>query len=283
MQFTRAQVGIAVAIAALLALTGWLIATLPSRDTPSPRTAPPPSSAGSQPPAPTPSPGAPAVQDRIRLAGAMQGSSVVNSGSAQEPGHVTSLNGGAVRSVTEGGDTFLRFPATVCRTAPCPQVVVELPTALEPGNGPFSFGADVRLTKPADPGTGMNVFQQGLAAKGTGQWKLQLDYGHPSCRFSDGQSVVLVPQKLHDPAFKLEVGAWYSVRCARTASDTFSITVTRRGSSTPAATATHTAPLGAITPKGTPTIGGKNIGADRTDLQTDQYHDDLANIWWSPR
>jgi hypothetical protein len=211
----------------------------------------------------------------------MRGDTVLDTGTSHEAGHVTSLNGGAVKSVTDGGDTFLRFPAAVCRSAPCPQAVVDLPTPLAPGAAPFSFGGDVRLTTAAAPDAGMNVFQQGLAGKGAGQWKLQLDYGHPSCRFSDGNTAVLVPQRLHDPAFKLAVGQWYTIRCARTAADTFTITVTRRGSATPVAAATRTARLGAISPKGTPTIGGKNNGADRTDLQTDQYHDDLTNIWWS--
>jgi hypothetical protein len=73
---------------------------------------------------------------------------------------------------------------------------------------------------------------------------------------------------------------WYSIRCARTTSEV-TLTITRHGSPKPVAAATATAPLGAISPKGSPTIDAKNLGADRTDLQTDQYHDDLANIWWT--
>lgn len=278
MLITRGRVAIAVTIAALSGLAIWLIATLPARNTPS-ATEPPAASAS--PSAPTPSPsGAPEGPPRIRLTGAMRGDQVVSTGTSRVVGQVTSLNGGAVRSVTEGGQAFLRFPAAVCRSAPCPQVAIELPEPLDPGAGPFSFGADLRLTTAAASDAGMNVFQQGLAGEHAAQWKLQLDYGHPSCRFSDGTNAVVVPKQLHDPAFKLQVGVWYRVRCARTSSDV-TITITRRDSPEPVASATEPAPLGPISPKGTPTVGGKNFGADRTDLLTDQYHDDLANIWWT--
>jgi hypothetical protein len=277
---TRGRVAIAVAVAALSGLVIWLIAALPARDTS--RSAPEPLPASASPSSTTPALNtsrAPEEPPAIRLTGAMRGDQVLDSGTSRAIGQVTSLNGGAVQSITEGGQALLRFPAAVCRSAPCPQVAIELPEPLDPGDRPFSFGADVRLTTAAAPDAGMNIFQQGLAAEHVGQWKLQLDYGHPSCRFSDGQNAVVVPKRRHDAAFKLEVGVWYSLRCARTTSEV-TLTITRRGSPEPMA-ATATARLGAISPKGTPTIGAKKLGADRTDLQTDQYHGDLANIWWT--
>ena len=85
-----------------------------------------------------------------------------------------------------------------CDVVPCPQAIIQpvRTVTLVPGDGGegrFVFGSDIRPTEPPSPAAGMNVFQFGAAGAGLSQWKLQVDYGRPSCRWSDGTRVVLLP------------------------------------------------------------------------------------------
>ncbi|HEX6685611.1 MAG TPA: hypothetical protein VF062_22740 [Candidatus Limnocylindrales bacterium] len=61
------------------------------------------------------------------------------------------------------------------------------------GTGTFTFGTHLRLTEAPSPTAGMNVFQRGFAVAGSSQWKLQADFGVPSCRWSDGVNSLLLP------------------------------------------------------------------------------------------
>ncbi|NUW43846.1 hypothetical protein [Nonomuraea rhodomycinica] len=197
-------------------------------------------------------------------------------------GAVVTAHGGRVLSLPRGGgDRFLRFPGGACATAPCPQAIVRplRSGGLVPdgGTGRFSFGADVRLTAEPPERAGMNVWQHGLAGPGHAQWKLQVDGGRPSCRWSDGTRVVL----LGAGSYRLAVGRWYRLRCARLGTALFELRVldaaTREPVTPPARTV---APMGPIAPLGGATIGGKRVRADQADESTDQFHGDLDEVFF---
>ncbi|BCJ41019.1 hypothetical protein GCM10010168_46820 [Actinoplanes ianthinogenes] len=192
--------------------------------------------------------------------------------------------GGFVTSVTEpDGNRILRFPGGSCTTAvPCPQAIIRPSSTVtlvpgDDGEGRFVYGADVRLTETPSPDAGMNVFQFGAAGAGLSQWKLQVDYGRPSCRWSDGSRFVLLPAGPDD--FTMTVGRWYRVTCIRLSPVLFQIRVhdplTGRQLLPPAQ---QTSPLADILPSGFVVIGGKRINAAQTDVDTDQFHGDLDNV-----
>jgi hypothetical protein len=191
--------------------------------------------------------------------------------------------GGTVTSVVElSGNRYLRFPAGTCLVPPCAQAIVQpiRSDTLVPGDGGtgrFSFGADARLTEEPSPAAGMNVFQYGAAAAGVSQWKLQLDYGRPSCRWSDGTNVVLL--MAGDPGYRLPLGAWHRIRCTRLSPVLFEVRVVdpRTGAATIPPTY-QVASVGPILPTGAVVIGGKRIRDTQSDVDTDQFHGDLDNI-----
>ncbi|WP_157751590.1 hypothetical protein [Actinoplanes derwentensis] len=191
-------------------------------------------------------------------------------------GEVRTGGGGAVTSVLDpGGNRILRFPGGHCTSAPCPQAIIR-PAGSESlgGRGKFTFGADIRLTEPAPLDAGMNVFQFGSAGDGHSQWKLQVDSGRPSCRWSDGTTVVKL-----DAGRPLTVGRWYRVTCARLSPSLFQLRIRDpRTEGQVAAPVQSTARLGDILPKGTVLIGGKRINPNRSDVDTDQFHGDLDAI-----
>ncbi|MEU8814798.1 hypothetical protein [Actinoplanes sp. NPDC048796] len=218
----------------------------------------------------------------LRYAGDLAGpTQVADSSGNGLNGTILTGGGGTVTSVTEDGNRFLRFPGGHCTTAPCPQGIVRPASAvtLTPGDGRFVYGADIRLTEPPSPEAGMNVFQFGAAAAGISQWKLQVDYGVPSCRWSDGTDFVLLPADL-----TLAVGRWYRVTCIRLSPVLFQIrvhdAVTGRQVTPPRQ---QTAPLRDILPSGNVVIGGKRINAAQTDVDTDQFHGDLDDIEFGRR
>jgi hypothetical protein len=224
-------------------------------------------------------------EDELRYRGGLASVTEVTDSSLNgNNGLISTGGGGAVTAEREHGNTFLHFPGQTCLSAPCPQMVIhpEHPDSPAPpaaGTGPFAFGADVRLLHEASPEAGMNVFQRGTAVKGQHQWKLQVDYGHASCRWSDGAQAVLLPKDLHDPAFKLTVGTWYTVRCLRLPGDVFAAVLLKRGWPIPVAAAVSTGvTLGAILPVGKVNIGGKKIDPAKDDIDSDQFHGDLDEI-----
>jgi hypothetical protein len=196
---------------------------------------------------------------------------------------VQSANGGSVLSVSgpEGG-RFLRFPGEPCAAAPCPQAVIVPPGAEGlTGAGAFTFGADMRLTSRPSSSAGMNVMQSGAAAEGQHQWKLQVDYGYPACRWSDGRHVVLLggEEQLPEP---LDVGVWYDVRCARLSATSFEMRIVDNATGRPVRDPLRqSAGMDAITPADTVTIGGKTVNAAHSDADTDQYHGDLDHIFFA--
>jgi hypothetical protein len=199
-------------------------------------------------------------------------------------GIVSTGGGGTVTSVRPPGeDAFLRFPGGSCAVAPpCPQAIITPAgsTTLVPGDqgrARFVYGADIRLTEPPSPVAGMNVFQFGAAADGISQWKLQVDGGRPSCRWSDGTTAVLLPAGR--AGFALSIDRWYRVSCWRLSRSVFQIRVddlaTGRQILPPGVAV---ADMDGIVPSGQAVIGGKRIRASQSDVDTDQFHGDLDNI-----
>lgn len=203
-------------------------------------------------------------------------------------GVVLTGGGGSVTSVpAPDGGTFLRFPGGSCTSVPCPQAIIA-PTASitlvpsDEGRSAFVFAADIRLTEPPSEGAGMNVFQFGAAAAGVSQWKLQVDYGRPSCRWSDGTTAVLLPAGRED--FALSIGRWYRVSCWRLSPVLFQIRIDDPQAGRQIVPPTHaTGRLSGILPSGQVVIGGKRIRATQTDVDTDQLHGDLDNIEFGRR
>lgn len=197
-------------------------------------------------------------------------------------GTIETGGGGTVTSVPGPRNTrFLRFPGGSCPVvspaAPCPQAIVRPPNgaALTPGDAMFGFGADIRLTAPPSTVAGMNVFQLGAAAAGLSQWKVQVDSGRPSCRWSDGTAVVLL---IADVTLSLDT--WYRVRCTRVGTR-FETRVTHPVTGRPVvAPVRQTIAMGPIVPAGSPVIGGKRINGAQSDVDTDQFHGDLDNVYF---
>lgn len=225
--------------------------------------------------------------DEIRYGGAMTGTGLVaDDGPHGRHGTALTSGGGRVLSLPagrgEGGGPFLRFPTGNCSAAPCPQAVVRPADsgALVPkaGTGRFSFGADVRLTAEPPAEAGMNVWQFGPAGPGHAQWKLQVDGGRPSCRWSDGAGVVL----LAAGTYRMAVGRWHRVRCARLSRTLFQIRVLDPATGDAITPPAHAvAALGAIRPAGTALVGGKRVSAEQHDGQTDQFHGDLDEVFFA--
>jgi hypothetical protein len=200
-------------------------------------------------------------------------------------GDILAGTGGTVTSLAEpDGDRFLRFPGGSCTAAPCPQAIIRPASTVtlapgDAGEGRFVFGADIRLTEPPSGAAGQNVFQFGAAGAGISQWKMQVDGGRPSCRWSDGTEFVLLPANV-----TLAVGTWYRVICVRLSPVLFQIRVhdpaTGRQLVPPAQ---QTGPLQDILPSGAVVIGGKRVNAAQNDVDTDQFHGDLDNIEFGRR
>ncbi|GAA0490017.1 hypothetical protein Ade02nite_24510 [Paractinoplanes deccanensis] len=240
--------------------------------------------ATAQPASAAPPPG----QLELRYLGEFAGPALVADSSGNGlHGTVLTGGGGAVTSVEEGGNHFLRFPGGSCTTAPCPQALIRPASTVtlapgDEGEGRFVHSADIRLTEPPPAEAGMNVFQFGAAAAGISQWKLQVDYGRPSCRWSDGTNFVLLPAG--PEGFTFTVGRWYRVSCVRLSPVLFQIRVddpvTGRQVLPPAQ---RTGPLEDILPSGNVVIGAKRVNAAQSDVDTDQFHGDLDNVEFGRR
>jgi hypothetical protein len=224
----------------------------------------------------------------LRYTGDVLGSFVQDSSGNAVHGQILTGGGGTVTSVEESGRRFLRFPGGTCTAAPpCPQGIVRPVTSItlvagDEGAGRFVYGADIRLTQPPSPDAGQNVFQFGAAAAGLSQWKLQVDYGRPSCRWSDGAQVVLLPAG--PEGFQLTVGQWYRVTCSRKAHRLFEIRVEDPVTGGQVVAPQHrNVPMSAILPSGSVVIGGKRVNAAQTDVDTDQFHGDLDTIEFGRR
>jgi hypothetical protein len=204
-------------------------------------------------------------------------------------GAILTGGGGTITSVAApDGNTFLRFPGGSCTVAPpCPQAIIAPATNLtlvpgDEGTSRFVFAASIRLTEPPSPDAGMNVFQFGAAAAGVSQWKLQVDYGRPSCRWSDGTTAVLLPAG--DPGFTFALDRWYRISCWRLSPVLFQIRVDDPVTGQQILPPTNAVgQLTGILPSGQVVIGGKRIRATQSDVDTDQLHGDLDDVEFGRR
>jgi hypothetical protein len=132
---------------------------------------------------------------------------------------VSSADGGKVLAGPDrnGHGHSLRFERFQPDQPATPAVVVVRPVAgaadvTEPGDRPFSFGAEFaldQLTGVSSNDNGDNLVQRGLFGVGA-QYKIQLDAGHPSCRVAGSEGTVTV-----HAAEAVEPEQWYRVRCRR--------------------------------------------------------------------
>ncbi|MEV4517352.1 LamG-like jellyroll fold domain-containing protein [Dactylosporangium sp. NPDC049525] len=175
-------------------------------------------------------------------------------------------HGGKVRLAERLTGRAADFPAR-CAGKKCPHAVLQAPDApeLNPGTGPVSYGATVRLTKK-DTGSGQNIVQKGYSASGS-QYKLQIDgaAGHPSCVFADA-TVHAIHVAMSDVS--VSDGAWHRLECRR-AGTTLTVLVDDAVHGTAVLPAelsvVNTVPL---------SIGGKGNGNDN-----DQFHGTLDDVW----
>ena len=125
----------------------------------------------------------------------------------------------------------------------------------------------------------MNVLQRGVFGEGKSQWKLQADYGKPSCRWSDGATAVKVPAPGTDKPPAMKVGAWYGLRCERTQDGAFVLTMTGAGGEV-VYTSSATARLGPIVPDAPVLIGANSASGESQEL-SDQLHGDVKDVFVS--
>ena len=224
----------------------------------------------------------------LRYQGALDGRTVVDTSGRKNPGTVIAGGGGGVDAEQQDGaaadpqaQAFLRFPADPCsQPSGCPQAMIQPARPVNPGaagTAAFSFGARVRLR--AAPGeAGQNLIERGRAIAGQPQWKLQVDHGEASCRWSDGQTSLLLPDDL-DESFPMEQGRWYDLQCDRRAGGLFALVVRDPASGQQLAEFSKpVSAIGAIAPKGPVSIGAKRVGGP--DLQTDQFRGDLDDVFF---
>jgi hypothetical protein len=236
---------------------------------------------------PTASPRPTDLSYQLRYQGAVHGGTVLDSSGRNNVGTVTTGGGGAVDAEQEAGQavdqqagSFLRFPQGSCTKASrCPQALIQTSTPVNPGAGgtaTFRFGARVRLR--GDPGeAGENVIERGRAVDGQPQWKLQVDHGRASCRWSDGTHVLLLPENGGD--MPLEQDRWYDLECQRRPGGVFALVTRDPAVPRSEGEITKTVPeMGAILPGGPVTVGAKRIGGP--DAQTDQFRGDLDDIFF---
>ncbi len=193
---------------------------------------------------------------------------------------VKTTGGASLRSTVLPGDLGASYELVQspgpCLDAPCPQVMATPRTVPDLGTSPFSFGADVYLVGPPDNRAGENVVQRGFA--GSDQWKLQVDWHKPTCRFSDGPDTVIVPR----PADRVTLtsGVWYGLTCRRAPGNVFSLTVVDRRSGKTVLSRAVTAPsVGAVLPTGPATIGAKKVSTTQDDSVTDQFRGRLDDVF----
>lgn len=135
---------------------------------------------------------------------------------ASPPLTVATAAGGALSFVPRGAGLAVEFPALcpVPLASTCPRAIMETAAyldALNPGTGPISFGATVRLA-PGQTSTGENLVQKGFSTTGGSQYKLQIDgyAGQPSCAVVGVASATIYLVK--SPTSVAD-GQWHRISC----------------------------------------------------------------------
>jgi concanavalin A-like lectin/glucanase superfamily protein len=177
--------------------------------------------------------------------------------------------GGVLTAEPRAGGLAVRFPkpCNVYGGRSCPRAILESgpADALNPGFGPFQWGASVRLGED-ETAKGENVVQKGYS-QGDSQFKLQVDGedGRPSCVL-----VGTAAPEIHVLTADRSVadGKWHALECARNGgSVTISIdgAVSGRQDVPSALSITNREPL---------RIGGKG-----TSPNNDQFHGAIDDVF----
>ena len=231
-------------------------------------------------PAPSPRPAALMLDFESGIDTAGGARTVANSGTGRVRTEVHTTGNAAVTVVPgPDGGKAVRFPAyTGAATAPAAVLaaVDEGGGALDPGDGPFSFGASFELDQQSSGSAadnGDNLVQRGTFDS-PAQFKIQLDHGVPSCRIKGATGEVMVTAG--DP---VDPGSWYSVSCSRDGSDV-KLTVKAYDGGAGAGTWHTSGPTGTISLDGLPlTVGGKT-GPDGTPTASpDQFNGAVDNVF----
>jgi len=113
--------------------------------------------------------------------------------------------------VSERG-AFKRGAGFPCRNTNCGRAIIEVQDkpALDPMRRPLKFGATVRLT-PAQGRGHSNVIQKGYFKQRGGQYKLQIDFGTPSCVLSGRHGRIIAQSDV-----RVTDRAWHRIVCSRT-------------------------------------------------------------------
>jgi hypothetical protein len=197
-----------------------------------------------------------------------------------QKGYLKGAYGGVISLVpgnsTQGLVAKFPDPCTATATTVCPKALIETDATrsgeLNPGSGPFSFGAWV-LMNPSDLTGGSNVMQKGLYNDPGGQWKLQVDTppgepGHPSC--SMGFVVDGIVEHVYVEAFGVDVAdeRWHRVVCHKKADNRVYVIVDGvQKNSKPV-------PEGAVIDNDAPVrVGAKHLSSK----DNDQFHGALNN------
>jgi len=143
-----------------------------------------------------------------------------DNGESLRPGtRVRNVSGlGAGRVLVAGGGRLQRvqgitrhgakFPAA-CRG--CGRAIIEAPdrAALDPRRSDFTFSAAVRMA-PREGRHRSNIVQKGYFRQPGGQYKLQIDFGRPSCVVRGGAGRVFARSTVN-----LADRRWHTVTCHR--------------------------------------------------------------------
>jgi len=122
-------------------------------------------------------------------------------------GRVLVAADGELRSVPGAVKRGAGFP---CRTCGRAIISVNDKAALDPGRRELKFGATVRLSVAQGRGHS-NVVQKGFFKQRGGQYKLQIDFGTPSCVLS-GRNGRIIAQSM----VRVTDGSWHRIVCSRT-------------------------------------------------------------------
>jgi hypothetical protein len=209
-----------------------------------------------------------------------------NRGSADVDIAVATLDGGRAREdAGRTGGRSIRLPAHD-PWAPAPRAAFTVtPTGgsdgLDPGTGPFEFGADVRIdatsatVASSSVDDGDNLVQRGLWGD-PAQWKLELDRHRPGCRIKGRSGTVSVT------GTTLAAGRWYRIRCRRSG-DEVTLTVGRWGADGTLVEQRWRAsgPTGSLRPSSPSTplsVGGKALAGGRLEPATDQCNGRIDEV-----
>jgi len=207
----------------------------------------------------------------------------VNSGGAEVDVQTVTWGPGQVSAARSPHGGALGFPAFSAKDpgfAILSVVSTGEDDTMSPADEDFAFGADFSIDRvttgtPADDGD--NLFQRGLY-EGSGQYKIQIDNGRPSCRVAGLTGEVIVTAKA-----RVTPGEWFRVRCTRHVNTvTLDVgTVPDTGPFEWTTTISQSAPIGTvIMPPHTPLSVGGKLAEDGTILpaSTDQFNGSVDRV-----